>query len=156
MSGMSSATGFRKPQGVTESRMHALSTKLDRIARRMSPLMPGSLTGPRRHEVDDPEQPRVLEAGHHAGTRRVEVDLLCHMALVYVQRINGRGSVQCPAARYRHHLIVTTPSRARRRANAATGDAHQWPEAKDSFEADFTVREAMDVSRRCNRGCSHE
>jgi hypothetical protein len=110
--------------------------------------MPGSLTGPRHHEVDDPEQPRVLEAWHHAGTRRVEVDLLYHMALVYVQRINGRGVVQCPAARYRNRLIVTTPSRARRRANAATGDVHQLPEARDSFEEDFTVCEAMDVSRR--------
>jgi hypothetical protein len=148
MSGISSATGFREPQGVTESTMHALSTKLDRIARRMSPLMPGSLTGPRRHEVDDPEQPRVLEAWHHAGTRRIEVDLLCHMAPVYVQRINCRGVVQCPAARYRNRLIVTTPSRARRRANAATGDAYQLPEARDIFEADFTVRDAMDVSRR--------
>jgi hypothetical protein len=121
MSEISSATGFREPQGVTESTKQALSTTLDRIARRMSLLMPGSLTGPRHHEVDDPEQPRVLEACHHAGTRRVEVDLLYHMALVYVQRINGRGVVQCPAARYRNRLIVTTPCRARRRANAATG-----------------------------------
>jgi hypothetical protein len=71
--------------------MHALSTELDRIARHMSPLMPGSLTGPRPHGVDDPDHLTVLDAWHHAGTRRIEVDLLCHMAPVYVQRINVRG-----------------------------------------------------------------
>ena len=92
---------------------------------------------------------RVLDARHHAGTRRIEVDLLRHMAPVYVQRINFRGVVQFPVARYRNCLILTTPSRARRRANAATGDEPQSPEASDSFkEADLTEREAMDVPRR--------
>jgi hypothetical protein len=36
---------------------------------------------------------RVLEAWHHAGTRRVEGDLLCHTAPVHVQGINVRGVV---------------------------------------------------------------
>lgn len=89
---------------------------------------------------------RVLDAWHHAGTRRIEVDLLRHMAPVYVQRINFCGVVQFPVARYRNRLIL---SRARRRANAATGDEHQSPEASDSVEeADLTEREAMDVPRR--------
>jgi hypothetical protein len=92
---------------------------------------------------------RVLDARHHAGRRRIEVDLLRHMAPVYVQRINFRGVMQFPVARYRNCLILTTPSRARRRANAATGDEHQSPEASDSFkEVDLTEREAMDVPRR--------
>jgi hypothetical protein len=92
---------------------------------------------------------RVLDAWHHAGTRRIEVDLLRHMAPVYVQRINFRGVVPFPVSRYRNRLILTTPSRARRQANAATGDEHQSPEASDSVEeADLTEREAMDVPRR--------
>jgi hypothetical protein len=149
MLGMSSATGFREPQGVTESTMQALFTKLDRIARCMAPLMPGSLTGPRRHGVDDPEQPRVLEVRHHAGTRYVEVDLLRHMAPVPVQAINGHGVLQVPVVWYRNRLILATPSRARRRAHATTGDTHRSQEAMDSFaEADFTARDAMDVSRQ--------
>jgi hypothetical protein len=44
-----------------------------------------------------------------------------------------REPQQCPAARYRNRLIVTTPSRACRRANAATGDAHELPEASGCF-----------------------
>jgi hypothetical protein len=79
------------------------------------------------------------------------------MAPVDVQRINVRGVVPFPVARYRHRLSRTPPSRARRRANAATKDAHQSPEAPDAFEeAAFTAREAMDVARRCNRGFSHK
>jgi hypothetical protein len=92
---------------------------------------------------------RVLEAWHHAGMQRVEVDLLRHRASVHGQGINVRGVLQVPVAWYRNRLILATPSRARQRANAATGDAHQSQEAIDSFEeADFTAREAMDVSRR--------
>jgi hypothetical protein len=53
------------------------------------------------------------------------------MAPVDVQRINVRGVVPFPVARYRHRLILTPPSRARWWANAATGDAHQLPEARD-------------------------
>jgi hypothetical protein len=74
---------------------------------------------------------RVLEAWHHAGMRRVEGDLLRHRAPVYGQGINVRGVLQVPVAWYRNRLILATPSRARRRANAATGDAHQSPEASD-------------------------
>jgi hypothetical protein len=78
------------------------------------------------------------------------------MAPVDVQRINGRGVVPFPVARYRHRLSLTPPSRARWRAPAATEDAHQSPEARDAFEeAAFTARQAMEVSRRCHRGCSH-
>jgi hypothetical protein len=64
---------------------------------------------------------RVLDAWHDAGTRRVEGDHLRHMALVHVQRINLRGVLQLLVARYRNRLILETPSRARQRANAATG-----------------------------------
>jgi Tn3 transposase DDE domain len=64
---------------------------------------------------------RVLDAWHHAGTRRVEGDQLRHMAPVHVQGINLRGVLQLPVARYRNRLILETPSRARQRANATTG-----------------------------------
>jgi hypothetical protein len=78
------------------------------------------------------------------------------MAPVDVQRINVRGVVPCPVARYRHRLIPTPPSRARRRAHAATKDAHQSPDARDACEeAAFTAHEAMDGSRRRHRGISH-
>jgi TnpA family transposase len=84
---------------------------------------------------------RVLDAWHHAGTRRVEVDQLRHIAPVHVQGINFRGVLRFPVARYRHRLIRTTPSRARRRANAATGAEHQSQEVTDSFEeSDLTER----------------
>ena len=77
----------------------------------------------------------------HAGTRRVEGDQLRHIAPVHVQGINWRGVLQFPVARYRHRLILATPSRARQRANATTGDAHQPQEAIDSArEFDSTER----------------
>jgi hypothetical protein len=92
---------------------------------------------------------RVLEAWHHGGMRRVEGDLLCHMAPVPVQGTNVRGVLQVPVAWSHNRLILVTPFRARRRANAATGDAHQSQEASDSFEeADVTAREARDLARR--------
>jgi hypothetical protein len=84
---------------------------------------------------------RVLDAWHHAGTRRVEVDQLRHIAPVHFQGINFRGVLRFPVARYRHRLIRTTPSRARQRANAATGAEHQSQEVTDSFEeSDLTER----------------
>lgn len=84
---------------------------------------------------------RVLDAWHHAGTRRVAVDQLRHIAPVHFQGINFRGVLRFPVARYRHRLIRATPSRARRRANAATGAEHQSQEVTDSFEEpDFTER----------------
>ena len=75
---------------------------------------------------------RVLDAWHHAGTRRVEGDQLRHIAPVHFQGINFRGVLPFPVARYRNRLILATPSRARQRANAATGDEHQSQEAIDS------------------------
>jgi hypothetical protein len=84
---------------------------------------------------------QVLDAWHHAGTRRVEVDQLRHIAPVHVQGINFRGVLQFPVARYRHCLIRATPARARRRVNAATGAAPQSQEVADSFEEpDLTAR----------------
>jgi hypothetical protein len=77
---------------------------------------------------------RVLDAWHHAGTRRVEADQLRHIAPVHFQGINFRGVLQFPLARYRNRLIRATPSRAHRRANAATEDDHQSQEVTDSFE----------------------
>jgi hypothetical protein len=73
---------------------------------------------------------RVLDAWHHAGTRRVEGYLLRHIAPVHFQGINFRGVLQFPVARYRNRLILTASSRARRRANAAPGDEHQSQEAR--------------------------
>jgi hypothetical protein len=79
------------------------------------------------------------------------------MAPVDVQRITGRGVVPFPVARYRHRLRLTPPSRTRWQAHAATGAAHQSPDARDAFEeADVTACDAMDVARRGDRGCSHE
>jgi hypothetical protein len=84
---------------------------------------------------------RVLDAWHHAGTRRVEGDQLRHIAPVHVQGINLRGVLQFPVARYRNRLILETPSRARQRANATTRDAHQSQETIDSAgESDSTER----------------
>jgi Tn3 transposase DDE domain len=75
---------------------------------------------------------RVLDAWQHAGTRRIEGDQLRHIAPVHVQGINLRGVLQFPVTRYRNRLILETPSRARQRANATTGDAHQSQEAINS------------------------
>lgn len=100
---------------------------------------------------------RVLDAWHHAGTRRVEEEQLRHMAPVHVQGINFRGVWQFPVARYRNRLMLATPARARRRANAATADEHPSQAVIDAFkEADFTARSALEVSRRGTRGFSHE
>ena len=70
---------------------------------------------------------RVLDAWHHAGTRRVAADQLRHMAPVHVQGINVRGVLQFPVARYRNRLILATPFRTHRRAHAATEDEHPSP-----------------------------
>jgi Tn3 transposase DDE domain len=84
---------------------------------------------------------RVLDAWQHAGTRRVEADQLRHIAPVHVQGINLRGVLQFPVARYRNRLILEPPSRARQRANAATGDEDQSQEALDSTrESDLDER----------------
>jgi hypothetical protein len=84
---------------------------------------------------------RVLDAWQHAGTRRVEGDQLRHMAPVHVQGINLRGVWQFPIARYRNRLMLATPSRARRRANATTVDAHPSQDTLDSAgESDPTER----------------
>ena len=91
---------------------------------------------------------RVLDAWQHAGTRRVEGDQLRHMAPVHMQGINLRGVLQLPLARYRNRLILETPSRARQRAHAATGDAHPSQEAIDFVrESDLTECSALDVAR---------
>jgi uncharacterized Zn finger protein len=79
------------------------------------------------------------------------------MAPVDVQRIHVRGVALFPLARYRHRLSLMPPSRAHWQAYAATGAAHQSPEARDACEeAAFTAREAMDGARRCHRACSHQ
>src|SRR6266850_1061038 len=54
---------------------------------------------------------RVLDAWHHAGTRRVAADQLRHMAPVHVQGINVRGVLQFPVARYRNRLILDAGDR---------------------------------------------
>jgi len=74
---------------------------------------------------------RVLDAWHHAGTRRVEGDQLRHIAPVHFQGINLRGVLQFPLARYRNRLILEAPSRARQRANTVTGDEDQSQETID-------------------------
>jgi hypothetical protein len=68
-------------------------------------------------------------------------DQLRHMAPVHIQGINLRGMLQFPVARYRNRLILEAPSRARQRANATTGDAHQSQETIDSAgESDETIK----------------
>jgi hypothetical protein len=54
------------------------------------------------------------------------------MVPVDVQRINVRGVVLFPVARYRHRLSLTPPSRAHWQVHAATGAAHQSPDAHDA------------------------
>jgi len=77
---------------------------------------------------------RVLDAWHHAGTRRVEAEVLRHIAPVHFQGINFRGVMQFPMAQYRNRLILATPSSAQRTANAASGEAPISQEAIDSTE----------------------
>jgi len=43
---------------------------------------------------------QVLDEWHHAGIRRVEPEILRHIAPVHVQDINFRGVMQFPLARY--------------------------------------------------------
>src|SRR5262249_47295834 len=53
----------------------------------------------------------VLDAWHGAGTRRVEPEILRHIAPVHFQGINFRGVMQFPLARYRGRLIPAMSSR---------------------------------------------
>jgi TnpA family transposase len=53
----------------------------------------------------------VLDAWHGAGTRRVEPEILRHIAPVHFQGINFRGVMQFPLARYRSRLIPAMSSR---------------------------------------------
>ena len=48
---------------------------------------------------------RVLDAWHHAETRRVDPDLLRHIGPVHFAGINFRGVLQFPLTRYRSRLI---------------------------------------------------
>jgi Tn3 transposase DDE domain len=90
---------------------------------------------------------RVLDTWHHAGTRRVEEDQLRHIAPVHFQGVNLHGVLQFPVARYRNRLILVTPSRARQRANATTGDEDQSQGAIDFVrESDLTGRQALDFA----------
>jgi TnpA family transposase len=56
---------------------------------------------------------QVLDDWHHAGIRRVEPEILRHIAPVHFQDINFRGVMQFPLARYRGRLIPAMSSRER-------------------------------------------
>jgi hypothetical protein len=86
----------------------------------------------------------------HADFRREVLRILNHDESVHTlqrQAINLRGVLQPPVGRCRNRLILATPSGARRRANATTGDEHQSQEALDSVcESDLTDRQALDFA----------
>ena len=54
---------------------------------------------------------QVLDTWHHTGVRRVEPEILRHIAPVHFQDINFRGQMQFPLARYRGRLIPAASSR---------------------------------------------
>jgi hypothetical protein len=53
---------------------------------------------------------QVLDTWQKAGARRVEPEVLRHIAPVHFQDINFRGMMQFPMARYRSRLIPTMSS----------------------------------------------
>jgi hypothetical protein len=84
---------------------------------------------------------QVLDAWHHAGTRRVEAEVLRHIAPVHFQGINLRGVMQFPMARHRDRLILAASSKAQRTPNTALGEAQISQEVLDSpEESDITTR----------------
>ena len=54
---------------------------------------------------------QVLDTWHQTGVRRVEPEILRHIAPVHFQDINFRGQMQFPLARYRGRLIPAASSR---------------------------------------------
>jgi hypothetical protein len=60
---------------------------------------------------------QVLDEWHHAGIRRVEPEILRHIAPVHFQDINFRGVMQFPLARYRGRLIPAMSSGERQGTN---------------------------------------
>jgi len=63
----------------------------------------------------------VLDTWQRTGTRRVEPDLLRHIAPMHFQNINFRGEMAFPLARYRSRLIPALSSRKRHETNGAGG-----------------------------------
>ena len=55
---------------------------------------------------------QVLDRWQKAGARRVEAEVLRHIAPVHFQDINFRGTMQFPITRYRSRLIPTLSSHA--------------------------------------------
>jgi len=64
---------------------------------------------------------QVLDTWQDAGARRVEAEVLRHIAPVHFQDINFRGMMQFPMARYRSRLIPTTSSHAGRQTDGNRG-----------------------------------
>ena len=62
---------------------------------------------------------QVLDTWHQTGVRRVEPEILRHIAPVHFQDVNFRGQMQFPLARYRNRLIPAASSRASRRPDTA-------------------------------------
>jgi len=60
---------------------------------------------------------QVLDTWHDAGLRRVEPEILRHIAPVHFQDINFRGIMRFPLARYRNRLIPALSSREEQRPN---------------------------------------
>jgi len=54
---------------------------------------------------------QVLDTWHDTGLRRVEPEILRHIAPVHFQGINFRGIMRFPLARYRNRLIPAISSR---------------------------------------------
>jgi TnpA family transposase len=64
---------------------------------------------------------QVLDTWQEAGTRRVEPEVLRHIAPVHFEGINFRGMMQFPMARYRSRLIPTTSSHVGRQTGVKGG-----------------------------------
>src|SRR5262245_48757951 len=63
----------------------------------------------------------VLDTWQNAGARRVEPEVLRHIAPVHFEGINFRGMMQFPMARYRSRLIPTTSSQVGRQTGVKGG-----------------------------------
>src|SRR5262245_20067693 len=64
---------------------------------------------------------QVLDTWQEAGARRVEPEVLRHIAPVHFEGINFRGMMQFPMARYRSRLIPTTSSQVGRQTGVKGG-----------------------------------
>jgi hypothetical protein len=64
---------------------------------------------------------QVLDTWQEAGARRIDPEVLRHIAPVHFQDINFRGMMQFPMARYRSRLIPTPSSHSGHQQSANRG-----------------------------------